>query len=800
MNSDWRRDYSYSGYGRSAGRDTDRETGRSTRDAGNESARTSGTNYRDAAFDDVSSGGYGSVIYGTEYGNAGASWKSDTYTPGYSATNYGADPAYSDRRSGARAYDYAAPAHESRARGYANEYSDASQSRSPRRNQNNGGYRYGEDAYTSTGRTAYGANDDSYSGNYTNRRASDRYYTGADSYASYSSRYTNPVPPRRTDYSDANPDSRYSSGRSAYTREPYYAESAPYARRSYDTDLYNVDGEAAYARQRYRDAEAGSGAAWSSRADESRSRAQTQERAYRDASYRGDDSRQNRYTGQSYSGNAYKDASTYESPYSREARYNGPGSDYAYQNSGLGARYSPDSQNPRYAGGETYYAPPQEEPSYRRQSAPQEPRVQPRPQGQDSPRATMNAQGAQMPQDAQRPIQEMREPTQGQPDARRAAPRAQGAQPQGVNSNSAQQTEPLFGQSPGFDPRQARPGAPAQQVRPQAVRPQTAAPQTPGAPIRQPAYGPAQTPELFTDGAPRTRQAPQDQNARLERMRMAGEAALRAQGYKEEDVNLFMNTGRVHVPSGAPLNEGGVDPIISAQQTARMAIIKQAQLDASSASADKFSAPSGHSRPGYGAEEIEDDTGKKSVGRSVLEWVLLLALAAGVALLIRTYVAGFYRVLGTSMTPTLSTGERVLVDKIGYVIGDIDRFDIVVCHYPNSDEYYVKRVIALPGETISITKGTVFINGQALKEDYVHFSDDTSMSETVVAAGSYMVMGDNRVDSYDSRDIGAISRKMIVGRVAAVAWPVSDWKSVARLEEQVGNADYISLGNNDQSR
>ena len=280
---------------------------------------------------------------------------------------------------------------------------------------------------------------------------------------------------------------------------------------------------------------------------------------------------------------------------------------------------------------------------------------------------------------------------------------------------------------------------------------------------------------------PQKKEPAMDSEKRLERMRRAGEAALRAQGYQEEDANAFMNTGMINLDAVlGGLNEDGVDPVLSAQQTARMAVIRQAQLDAPLEQPPQVKGT--HSRPGYDAS-VPPEKKKKRVLRGIVEWVAMLAAAVAVAFLLRTYIFSFYRVQGPSMQPTLYTGELLFVNKIGYRVGDIERFDVVVCHYPGGDEYYVKRVIALPGDTVRIDKGTVYVNDEALSEEYVVNHDTSSMAEVTVAEDSYMVFGDNRVDSMDSRSIGAIGRDAIVGRAVAVTWPLGKISTISRIDD-----------------
>ena len=158
-----------------------------------------------------------------------------------------------------------------------------------------------------------------------------------------------------------------------------------------------------------------------------------------------------------------------------------------------------------------------------------------------------------------------------------------------------------------------------------------------------------------------------------------------------------------------------------------------------------------------------------NAGREIAGWVLTLAFAALLALLINSFVFFFARVEGSSMLGTLKDGEVLFVWRAGYVFGQPQRGDIVICHYPKTKDggyldqkntCYVKRVIGLPGDTVSIRQGTVYINGEALKESYLETEriDSQSMEAVVLEEGEYFLMGDNRSDSTDSRRMGAVER------------------------------------------
>jgi signal peptidase I len=167
--------------------------------------------------------------------------------------------------------------------------------------------------------------------------------------------------------------------------------------------------------------------------------------------------------------------------------------------------------------------------------------------------------------------------------------------------------------------------------------------------------------------------------------------------------------------------------------------------------------------------------GRDSV-RVAFEWVGLVVLALIIALLIKTFLFQAFFIPSESMVPTLKVHDRVLVNKLSYKLHPVHRDDIVVFKAPpNSDpgiDDLVKRVIGLPGETVSGHGGHVYINGQELKESYL--PKDTSTSDFApvkIAPDHYWVMGDNRGNSKDSRVFGTIEKSKIVGRVFIRIWP-----------------------------
>lgn len=188
-----------------------------------------------------------------------------------------------------------------------------------------------------------------------------------------------------------------------------------------------------------------------------------------------------------------------------------------------------------------------------------------------------------------------------------------------------------------------------------------------------------------------------------------------------------------------------------------------------------------------GAAPAAKETKKKSVRKEILSWVLTLAAAVAIALLVRTFLFEPIRVDGESMTDTLQNGELMFVTKPEYILGSPSRQDVIICRYPNRKEYFVKRLVALPGDTVEIKYSkesginTVYVNGQAVDEPFLTPSrndKDNSMAPLKLKDDEYFVLGDNRDNSNDSRYVGALHRSQIVGHVRFVFFPFSDVRSV----------------------
>ncbi|MFC7442431.1 signal peptidase I [Laceyella putida] len=158
------------------------------------------------------------------------------------------------------------------------------------------------------------------------------------------------------------------------------------------------------------------------------------------------------------------------------------------------------------------------------------------------------------------------------------------------------------------------------------------------------------------------------------------------------------------------------------------------------------------------------------------EWTVAVLLAVSLAVMIRIFVFEPFNVVGPSMQTTLETGNLILVNKLVYRFGEPRRGEVVVFHAPHHKDY-VKRVIALPGETVEAKNNKILINGKIMEEPYLVAEMRTRDFDLVkVPPGKVFVLGDNRLDSTDSRVIGPIGMSAIVGRAEIVYWPFNHWK------------------------
>lgn len=162
---------------------------------------------------------------------------------------------------------------------------------------------------------------------------------------------------------------------------------------------------------------------------------------------------------------------------------------------------------------------------------------------------------------------------------------------------------------------------------------------------------------------------------------------------------------------------------------------------------------------------------------STLAWMRDLAFSVLLAIILIVFIYQPVKVEGTSMMPALTNDERIFINKFTYRFGtgNIERGDLVVFFFPlDRSKSYIKRVIGLPGDTVQIENGTVYVNGERLDEPYVpdEYRDRQSMPAVTVTSDHYFVLGDHRSSSNDSRAWGTVDRRDIYGKAVFVYWPL----------------------------
>jgi signal peptidase I len=166
-----------------------------------------------------------------------------------------------------------------------------------------------------------------------------------------------------------------------------------------------------------------------------------------------------------------------------------------------------------------------------------------------------------------------------------------------------------------------------------------------------------------------------------------------------------------------------------------------------------------------------------AIARKLLEWVFVIVLALGFTLLFRIYVAEGRWIPSESMVPTLQVGDRLIIEKVTPRITGIARGDIIVFSPPEASarkEDMIKRVIGLPGDTLYINDGKVYVNDVALNEPYEAEAPEKDFKTYTVPENSYFVMGDNRNDSYDSRYWGPVPADHIIGKALVRYFPIDN--------------------------
>ena len=187
---------------------------------------------------------------------------------------------------------------------------------------------------------------------------------------------------------------------------------------------------------------------------------------------------------------------------------------------------------------------------------------------------------------------------------------------------------------------------------------------------------------------------------------------------------------------------------------------------------------------------VEEATPVPHLGKILRDWLVVVLIALGAAMLVRVYVLQQFYISGPSMQTTLLENNRVLVNKLSYRLHDVRRGDVVVFDRVTTNDGVVahddliKRVIAVGGDTVSISQCNVIVNGKKIDESYLDNKSGGSqnlvdrcrvidLAEQTIPKDKIFVMGDNRAESFDSRSFGPIDKDLIVGRAFAIVWPLS---------------------------
>jgi signal peptidase I len=166
---------------------------------------------------------------------------------------------------------------------------------------------------------------------------------------------------------------------------------------------------------------------------------------------------------------------------------------------------------------------------------------------------------------------------------------------------------------------------------------------------------------------------------------------------------------------------------------------------------------------------------RSQIWRALWELVHDLSVAVLFCFFLITFVAQAFRVQGTSMLPLLEDSERIIVNKFIYRFHPIQRGDVVVFWYPKDPSVsFIKRVVGIPGDTVELRRGVLFVNEQRVEEAYVRpqFNDEETHSRVSVPKGYYFVLGDHRNSSNDSRSWGEVPEKYIYGKAVFRFWPL----------------------------
>jgi len=167
--------------------------------------------------------------------------------------------------------------------------------------------------------------------------------------------------------------------------------------------------------------------------------------------------------------------------------------------------------------------------------------------------------------------------------------------------------------------------------------------------------------------------------------------------------------------------------------------------------------------------------------RELRSWTRDLAVALGLAIVVMIFLYQPVKVEGTSMNPLLTDQERIFINKFIYHFEPIERGDVVVFWYPlDRSKSFIKRVVGLPGETVEIRAGQVYVNGRELENQFIPsgYLDGSNYGPRRIGADEYFLMGDHRDSSNDSRVFGPVSRQFIYGKAVFAYWPMEHFGSL----------------------
>lgn len=193
--------------------------------------------------------------------------------------------------------------------------------------------------------------------------------------------------------------------------------------------------------------------------------------------------------------------------------------------------------------------------------------------------------------------------------------------------------------------------------------------------------------------------------------------------------------------------------------------------------------PTQVTQPSY---QIDEPSFGAKLKNNVIELIEFVAIVFAILMAIRVFVAEPHKVSGNSMFPNFHDGDYIITNKLSLRYSELKRGEVIILQNPtNTNQIFIKRIIGLPGETLKISNGKVYINGELLEEPYLPNDLRTSGErylkdgdEITVTGDNYFVMGDNRTNSSDSREFGLLNKNLIVGQAFLRYWPIDKTKLI----------------------